>query len=302
MVFAAALVALALVLAWPVPRLLARMTTFRRAPRAALVIWQSVTIAAVLSALAATPAVLLEIGQEALEGPGSARALVTVGAVLSGLMLARVLVSGHQIGTRLRATRRRHRDLVDLLSKVRNEPSDPQLCVLEHSTPTAYCVPGLRSRVVLSQGTIDALSAEQVEAVLAHERAHLRERHDLILEFFTVMYMALPPILRSPEALREVQLLAEVLADRSAVKAVGPVVVARAVVTMAGSTAPVAAMGAGCSTARIRLDLLNTARIRLDLLHEATRPRILLPLLMFGFAALALGAPIALVVAGWTTR
>lgn len=294
MVFAAALVTLALVLAWPVPRLLARMTTFRQAPRAALVIWQSVTIAAVLSALAATPAVLPEIGQEALEGPGSARALATGGAILSGLMLARVLVSGHQIGTRLRATRRRHRDLVDLLSnapEMRNEPIDPQLYVLEHATPTAYCVPGLRSRVVLSQGTIDALPAEEVEAVLAHERAHLRERHDLILEFFTVMYTALPPILRSPEALREVQLLAEVLADRSAVKAVGPVVVARAVVAMARSAAPDAAMGAGSSTARIRLDLL----------HEATRPRILLSLLMFGLAALVLGAPICLVVAGLTT-
>jgi len=67
---------------------------------------------------------------------------------------------------------------------------------------------------------------------------------------------------------------------------------ARAVVTMAGSSAPDAAMGAGCSTARIRLGLL----------HEATQPRILLSLLMFGFAALALGAPICLVVAGWTTR
>jgi len=295
MIFAAALVALALVLAWPVPRLLARMTTFRRVPRAALVIWQSVTIAAVLSALAATPAVLLKIGPEALEGPGTARALVTGGAILSGLMLARVLVSGHQIGTRLRATRRRHRDLVDLLSNapgVRDEPGDPQLCVLEHSTPTAYCVPGLRSRVVLSQGTIDALSTEEVKAVLAHERAHLRERHDLILEFFTVMYTALPPILRSPEALSEVRLLAEVLADRSAVKAVGPVVVARAVVTMAGSAAPDGAMGAGCSTARIRLNLLC----------EATRPRILLSVLMFGFTALALGAPICLVVAEWTSR
>lgn len=295
MVFAAALVALAVVLAWPVPRLLARMTMFRRAPRAALVVWQSVTIAAVLSALAATPVVLPEIGREALEGPGSARALATGGAVLSGLMLARLLVSGHQIGTRLRATRRRHRELIDLLSnapEARNEPGDPQLCVLEHSTPTAYCVPGLRNRVVLSQGTIDALSAEEVGAVLAHERAHLRERHDLILEFFTVMYTALPPILRSPEALREVRLLAEVLADRSAVKAVGPVVMARAVVTMAGSSAPDAAMGAGRSTARIRLDLL----------HEATRPRIPLSLMMFGFAALALSAPIALVVAGWTTR
>jgi Zn-dependent protease with chaperone function len=295
MIFATVLVALALVLAWPVPRVLARMTTFRRAPRAALVIWQSVTIAAVLSALAATPVVLLEIGEEAMEGPGSARALATVGAVLSGLMLARVLVSGHQIGTRLRATRRRHRDLVDLLSnapEVRNELGDPQLCVLQHAMPTAYCVPGLRSRVVLSQGTIDALSAAEVGAVLAHERAHLRERHDLILEFFSVMYTALPPILRSPEALSEVRLLAEVLADRSAVKAVGPVVVARAVVTMAGSSAPDAAMGVGCSTARIRLDLL----------HEAKRPLILLSLLMFGFAALALGAPISIVVAGWTTR
>ena len=295
MVIAPTLVALALVLAWPVPRLLVRMTTFRRAPRAALVLWQSITIAAVLSALAATPAILLEFGREAVEGPGSARALATVGAVLSGLVLARVLLSWHQVGTRLRATRRRHRELIDLLSnapQARNKPSASQLCVLHHSTPTAYCVPGLRSRVVLSQGTIDALSAEGVEAVLAHERAHLRERHDLILEFFTVMNTSLPPILRTPEALREVRLLAEVLADRSAVRAVGPVVVARAVVTMAKSSAPDTAMGAGCSTALVRLDLL----------HVPTRPRILLSLLLLGLAALALGAPTYLVVAGWTSR
>jgi hypothetical protein len=50
-------------------------------------------------------------------------------------------------------------------------------------------------------------------------------------------------------------------------------------------------MGVGCSTARIRLDLLQ----------EAKRPHILLSLLMFGSATLALGAPICLVVAGWTT-
>ncbi len=295
MPISSALVALALVLAWPVPLLLVRTTTFRRAPRAALVLWQSITIAAVLSALAATPAILLEIGPEAVDGPGSARAVATGGAVLSGLVLARVLLSGHQVGTRLRATRRRHREFIDLLShapQARNEPSASQLCVLEHSTPTAYCVPGLRSRVVLSQGTIDALSDEEVQAVLAHERAHLRERHDLILEFFTVMNTSLPPILRTPKALREVRLLAELLADRSAVQAVGPVVVARAVVTMAGSSAPYTPMGAGCSTALIRLDLL----------HESTRPHILLSLLLLGFAALTLSAPICLVVAGWTSR
>ena len=293
MVFVAALVVFAVVLAWPVPRLMARLTTFRRAPRAALVVWQSVALAAVLSALAAAPAVLPEIGRASV-GPGPARAWATIAAILSGLMLARLLVSGHQIGTRLRSLRRRHRELVDLLAQTgdaHGAPVDARMRVLEHATPTAYCLPGRRSRVVLSQGTIDALPAAELEAVLAHERAHLRARHDLLLEFFTVIHMAVPPYFRCPEALREVRLLAEVLADRSAVKTVGRVTMARALVTLAGMAAPHAAMGTGGSTARIRLDLLL----------EATRPRILLSLVMFGFAALTICIPIALCVAGWTT-
>jgi len=290
MVFVAALVALAVVFAWPVPRLMARMTTFRRAPRAALVLWQSVAMAAVLSALAAAPAVLPEIGQ-AVAGPGPARAWATIAAILSGLMLARLLISGHQIGTHLRALRRRHRELVDLLAEAGNAPADARMRVLEHATPTAYCLPGLRSRVVLSQGTIDALPAAELEAVLAHERAHLRERHDLLLEFFTVIHVAVPSYFRCPEALREVRLLAEVLADRSAAKAFGRVTMARALVALAGSAPPAAAMGAGGSTVRIRLDLLL----------EVTQPRILLSLMLFGFAALAICVPIALVVARWTT-
>lgn len=286
MVFVAMLVTLALVLAWPVPRLMARIGTFRRAPRAALVVWQSVSIAAVLSALAAAPAVLPQIGRQS-GGPGSIGAWAVAAATLSGLMLAQLLLSGVQIGNRLRTLRRRHRELVDLLAA----PGDDRVRVLEHPTPTAYCLPGRRSRVVLSQGTIDALPAEQLRAVLAHERAHLRARHDLILEFFTVLHTAVPPFLRSHEALSEVRLLAEVLADRTAVKTVGAVSMARALVALAGSTAPDAAMGAGGSSARIRLDLLP----------EATRPRIFLSLLMFGFAALTLGAPFALVIAGWRT-
>ena len=285
--YVAALVTLAVVLAWPVPGLMARMTTFRRAPGAALVVWQSVSLAAVLSALAAAPTVLPQIGRQPM-GPGAARALTVVAATLSGLVLAQLLVSWHQIGSRLRTLRRRHRELVDLLAK----PGDVQLRVLEHPTPTAYCLPGLRSRVVLSQGTIDTLPAEELAAVLAHERAHIRARHDLILEFFTVMFTAVPPQLRSPEALSEVRLLAEVLADRSAARAVSPVAMARALVALAASTPPAAAMGAGGSTVRIRLDLLS----------EATRRRPMLSSLMFGFAALALGTPIALVVTGWATR
>ena len=76
--------------------------------------------------------------------------------------------------------------------------------------------PGLRRRVVLTEGTLAALPPDELAAVMAHERAHLRARHDLVLEFFTVLHRAVPARLRAPAALREVHLLIEVLADRAA--------------------------------------------------------------------------------------
>ena len=63
--------------------------------------------------------------------------------------------------------------------------------------------------------------------MLAHERAHLRARHDLILEFFTVVHEAVPAFVRSDAALREVTLLIEVLADRAAVRATSVLATAR---------------------------------------------------------------------------
>ena len=64
--------------------------------------------------------------------------------------------------------------------------------ILQHPTPTAYCIPGRQSRVVLSQGVLDALPEDQLEAVIAHEDAHLRGRHDLLLEFFSVVHRGRP--------------------------------------------------------------------------------------------------------------
>ena len=51
--------------------------------------------------------------------------------------------------------------------------------VLDGALPLAYCVPGREPRVVLSDGVLQTLDREQVDAVLAHERAHLRHRHEL---------------------------------------------------------------------------------------------------------------------------
>ena len=236
--------------------------------------WQAVSLAGVVAGLAVAPAGIAVSGL-----PGWATVLALV---FSAALAARLLWSGHRVGTRLRARRRGHRALVDALGT----HTDGTLRVLAHPTPTAYCLPGLRQRVVLTEGALLALPPEELEAVMAHERAHLRERHDLVLEFFTVLHESVPTRMRAPQALREVRLLVEVLADRAARRVAGPVAVARALVTLASSTHPDAALAAGDDA---------TIRDRMLLLAADPAPRWLAPC-MGGFAAAVLVAPVALLV------
>jgi beta-lactamase regulating signal transducer with metallopeptidase domain len=284
-VTALALVVLAVLLAGPVPRLMARRHTFRRSPRAALVAWQAVSLGAIVAALAAAPAaaaLLVRGGQPVAVDV----AVVLLAAAVTGVMVARVLRSGHRIGTRLRALRAAHLELVDIIAHRR----DGRVRVLAHPTPTAYCLPGRDARVVLSQGTLDALPEAQLDAVVTHEQAHLAGRHDLLLEYFTVVHEAVPPPLRCQAAMDEVRLLVEALADRASVRRVGTVETARALVTLAESRAPEAAMGAagGGTSAPLRLRLLADGSV-----HPA------LTAAMYGYAVALLAVPVALLGAAW---
>ena len=287
MLVVAALVVLAVLLAWPVPRALARATSLRRAPRAALVLWQSTAVAAVLAALLAAPAAIpLLVGRQVRLSEHWA--ILAVAAALSGVVAVRLLLSGDRVGRNLRTARRRHRDLVDLLG-VPGEGVDRHMRVLEHTTPTAYCVPGVRRRVVLTQGTLDRLGPDELSAVLAHERAHLGARHDLVMEFFTVVHEAMPGFLRSDDALREVHLLIEVLADRAAVRHAGAVSTGRAIVAMAGGPKPAGAMAMADSTrvATARIGLLDAERI-------AGLPIPAVAATMYAVSAVLIATPLAL--------
>ena len=278
---------LGLLLAGPAPRVMARQQGFRRAPRAALVVWQSVALSAVVSACAAAP-----LAAVAALGPTGARAgLAARGAwsavpvlLLTAPILARLLWSGHVVGTGLRRRRREHRTMVDVLGRPAGS-----VRVLAHPTPTAYCLPGLRRRVVLSEGAVQTLPPDQLAAVLAHEDAHLRARHDLVLEFFTVLHRSAPAWLRSPSALREVRLLVEVLADRVARRRTGPVAVARALVALAGARHPDTALGASGEAGGLRE--------RLALLAQDDAPA-WLSAAMYAFAAGTLAAPAAVIALG----
>ena len=254
---------------------MARLDGFRRAPREALLVWQAVSLAGVVAALAVAPAGALSttLPRWAL--------LLTV--LFSTAMVARLLWSGHTVGTRLRAQRREHRILVDALGT----DTGHHVRVLAHPTPTAYCLPGWRRRVVLTEGALAALPPEELSAVMAHERAHLRARHDLVLEFFTVLHRAVPARLRAAEALREVHLLIEVLADRAARRTAGPVALARALVALAAGSHPDTALG-------VTEDRATTAA-RMRLLAEPVAPP-WLRAAMVAFAVGVLAAPVALLV------
>ncbi|GAA3185219.1 M56 family metallopeptidase [Rhodococcus baikonurensis] len=245
---------LALLLAGPVPALLSRSTWTYRAPRAALVLWQAVAIAAVLSAFSSGLAIASQLLVPGADGRPTTAPTAEIDALglplwilyvvvfaLTLLIGAKLIFSIIQVAVRTRRRRARHRVLVDLLDDCAMPASverTPDLRVLDVDEPIAYCLPGLRQRVVLSQGTLQNLDHAEVKAILTHERSHLRARHDLVLEAFTAVNHAFPRFVRSKSALGSVQLLVELLADDSAVRATGPTPLARALVACAGSTAP----------------------------------------------------------------
>jgi bla regulator protein blaR1 len=112
--------------------------------------------------------------------------------------------------------RRRQRELLTLLAH--GDPKVPGALVVDHPSAAAYCLPGLRSRIVVSVGTLELLGRRELAAVLAHERAHLRERHDLVLLPFTALRRAFPRSATCTDAYSSVALLVEMLADDRALR------------------------------------------------------------------------------------
>ncbi|MGV9802236.1 M56 family metallopeptidase [Mycobacterium sp. NPDC003449] len=276
------LVALALV--GPVPAMLARAAWPMRAPRAAIVLWQSIALAAVLSAFSAGIAIASRLFVPGPDGRPTATitseiealgwplwSLYVVVFTFTLFIGARLCVAVVQVAVATRRRRAHHRMMVDLLSKSR-DAMPAHLCthgsangqltrgglrILDVEQPLAYCLPGVRSRVVVSEGTLTALSDGEIAAILTHERAHLRARHDLVLEMFTAVHAAFPRFVRSANALDAVRLLIELLADDAAVRAAGPTPLARALVACASGRTPSGAMAAGGPTTVVRVRRLG---------------------------------------------
>ncbi|MBO0833450.1 MAG: M56 family metallopeptidase [Actinobacteria bacterium] len=143
-----------------------------------------------------------------VSGIGAAGLLSLAAGVLLLAVLCWILVAAS--ASVLRA-RQRQRELLSLLAH--GDPKVPGALVVDHPAAAAYCLPGLRPEIVISAGALNLLDAHELAAVLAHERAHLRERHDLVLLPFLALLRAFRWARIATRAYRSVGLLLEMHAD-----------------------------------------------------------------------------------------
>ncbi|OIK00742.1 peptidase M48 Ste24p [Streptomyces sp. MUSC 14] len=74
-------------------------------------------------------------------------------------------------------------------------PGDGELAVVDTDAPQAFALPGAPGRIVVSRGMLRCLDDAEREALLAHERAHLRRRHHLFQAVWRLA-AAVNPLLR----------------------------------------------------------------------------------------------------------
>jgi len=247
--------AIGVLLAHPLPALLGLMRWPYRVPRAAIVLWQAMAVAAVLAVLGAglSTALWLVSPDDRLQWWHVIAHFLVL--ALTAFVVVRLCWSAWTVARDTRERRRRHREMVDVLAEV--DRAEPGMRILLEHRPVAYCVPALRnSRVVVSSGTLDQLDDAEFAAVVAHERAHVRHRHDLVLEAFTALRTAFPMVPRGDTPLEQSRVLIEMLADDRARREHGTLPLARALVKLADQRTPAGALGATTATT-LRLERLS---------------------------------------------
>jgi bla regulator protein blaR1 len=219
------LAGLTALLVWPLPAALARSRYALRHPGPALFAWQVVGPASGLAAIGSG----LAYG---LQGPLWTNRVALVAALGLG---AHLLAAAARVTVRTVRHRRRHREVLDLVS--RPLPELPGGRLLDSATAMAYCLPGLRPRMVVTSAALSNLSPAALAAVVAHESAHLAQRHDLVVLPFVAWQTALPFLPGARTARAAVTLLVEALADDAARRRIGaePLGEALAAVGLAGS-------------------------------------------------------------------
>ncbi|MFC5719487.1 M56 family metallopeptidase [Streptomyces gamaensis] len=256
-------VAFALLSGVVAPKALARAKWAAYAPRLAAAAWLVLMVVFSLACALGTTQLLLpdELGHQL--GPVLAavwdhawwradadgtRVLLGTGAGLAVLALP-----GAAFARELFAARARRGRHVRALRLVGRRAPGSAVTVLDHDTPAVYCVPGRPARVVVSSGALRVLSPDQLEAALAHERAHLRGRHHLLVVGADAYRRAFGRLPLARLAGERLPLLVEMAADDRALRGCSREALATALYEVAAGHTPGGAFAAGGPSAVVRI-------------------------------------------------
>ena len=225
--------------------------------------------------------------------PGGAT-VAGLGLSMAGALLARTAITaaGH-----LRAVRRHAIEHVQAARIVGHRDPVLGVVLVDHAQPTAYCVGGPHPTVIVTTGALRVLNAGQLEAVLAHERAHLTGHHHRLLALARIGHRVLPfmPLMR--DAATQIERLVEMHADDAATADRDARPLATALVVLATGAGPALGLAAASTDAVQRIQrLLGPAeplsRARRGLLRAGAVAVAVVPVLLAlapAVAALALG-------------
>jgi hypothetical protein len=225
--------------------------------------------------------------------PGGAT-VAGLGLTLAGAVLARTVLTAT---AHFRAARRQALQHAQTARLVGHPEPTLGAVLVEHAQPAVYCVAGRQPTVILTTGAVQALDPSQLDAVLAHERAHLTGRHHRLLAMARIGREVLPfvPLMRDAE--EQVARLVELHADDAATRARDPQLLATALVVLATGASPASALAAGATDSVQRIHRLlgpgePLGRVRRRLLRVAAVAFALTPVLLAltpAMVALALG-------------
>lgn len=228
----------------------------RRAPRLGIAVWQALTVTVVASALLAglvlaipclrvwsdwaslRDCVMSARAQYASVGGAIAS---TAGWVLTLGAMGRLAWFTGTAVTRSWRSRARHDEV---LAVVGRRGPVPGMVLLDDDRPAVFCVPG-RRRIVFTTGALRRLDRSQLDAVLAHERAHLAGRHHLVIILAGGLRAAFPHFPFFAAAASQISCLVEMAADDTAARRAHRLTLAGALLALAAARVPAGTLGAG---------------------------------------------------------
>ncbi|PVA72284.1 M56 family peptidase [Mycobacteroides abscessus] len=255
------------------PPLLSRLTRSGHAPRLGVTVWVS-AIASVLASWAVA-AVLIVIDvvrhwnspmlvlaacsvrlHEVVTGQAGIPAQLGILVIAASATGALGTVSVRLVRTHLhlRDTAHGHAQAVRIVGR---QSTEHDVVVMDATEPAAYCVAGRPATIVLTTAALNALDAQQLAAVVAHERAHLAGRHPQIVTALRALATTLPRVRIITAGAIEVPKLLEMCADDAAAHRHGRTTLLSGLLDLADTT-PAPALGAANVAVLSRAERLLT--------------------------------------------